>query len=234
MGVVKQKCSNCGAELDLYAENIILYCPCCAHELRSRKKEEPENISEIIEAGIHSAQTERWMGEIRERYGLTDDANNDNSLSGKNIRNKEITCPNCHTKLILTTSKDLRYCPCCAKEFPVEEKSVPNSFDLNEIEEPVAADGRKPVAVYSVKKRKKKVQEDKTYTDKILERIEPYLMVVLMVACPILLFDFYSGNDEFASGVFIIMFCGVLLGQIAHWIRKFIIHLHDRSVDKSS
>ena len=38
MGVVKQKCSNCGAEIDLYAENIMLYCPCCANELTVDEK----------------------------------------------------------------------------------------------------------------------------------------------------------------------------------------------------
>ena len=158
MGVVKQKCSNCGAELDLYAENIILYCPCCAHELHSQKKEEPENMSEIIEAGIHSAQTERWMEEIRERYGLTDDSNNDDPLSGTSTKNKEITCPNCHTKLILTTTKELRYCPCCAKELTGEENSVPNSFEWKETEDLAAADGRKPVAVYSPKQYRKSSQ----------------------------------------------------------------------------
>ena len=233
MGVVKQKCSNCGARLDLYAENILLYCPCCAHELHPQKKEEPENVSEIIEAGIHSAQAERWMGEIRERYGLTDDSNNDDPLSGTNTENKEITCPNCHTKLILKTSKELRYCPCCAQEFPVEEKPA---LKIPEQITPIqpATENREPVAVYSVTKRKKNGQKEETYFDKIFKIIGPFLILLLYPASLILLLAAYGGADEFTSRVFIIILCVALLVLIADWIRKFITYLHDRSIDRNS
>ncbi len=70
MGVVKQKCSFCGAELDLYAENTILYCPCCAHELHPQKIERLKEEPEVTKTEVDSTQAHTWTYETKERFSV--------------------------------------------------------------------------------------------------------------------------------------------------------------------
>ena len=61
MGVVKQKCSNCGAELDLFAEKPVRYCPYCSAELNTQNQSESGHFMDKTD----SNQSNQWFLEKR-------------------------------------------------------------------------------------------------------------------------------------------------------------------------
>ncbi len=163
------------------------------------------------------------------------------------MKNEEITCPNCHTKLILKASKELRYCPCCAKELFREEKSVSNSFELNETETPLTADGREPVAVYSPKQYRKSSQTRQNAhispnkrrnvkKPSLSEQIRDALFMVF-IGCSVLFCLFslvYIEKNRFWLYVvgFVLLCFGI--EKLVQWWTKIIVSHHDKSIDKQS
>ena len=144
---------------------------------------------------------------------------------------KEITCPNCNKKLNVYASRAIRYCPCCAKELPAEEKPVLNTSGQ---ENTLITGEREPIAVFSPKQRENMTKPKSSIGAQIRRSIIFILLIYFIILVYILDMTTENGAYLLLASVFGIYLAIRGLKTLARWISKIIIRFHDREIDQNS